>query len=208
MFVASHLKRSFGELTLCTSLLLGFMAAHGFAQDSPQPIAATPAAAPAAEGVGQQAPAAEAPISPERIAMLEKMLSGATLVGQFTVNGRDEARTSPERYELNSVKHMQGDMWLITARIKYGDHDLTVPLPLPIRWAGDTPIITLDKFTVPGMGAWSARVMFYEGRYMGYWFSADHPEHGGYLFGKIEPPKNEGEGASAPATDAVPQSGN
>jgi hypothetical protein len=93
-------------------------------------------------------------------------------------------------------------MWLVTARIKYGDHDVTVPLPLPIRWAGDTPMITLDKFTVPGMGAWSARVMFYEGRYMGYWFSAEHPEHGGYLFGKIEPPKGDGEGdAEAPASN-------
>jgi hypothetical protein len=153
-----------------------------------------PAAAPAGE---QVAPAADAQITAEQITKLEKMLSGATLVGQFTVNGRGESKMSPERYELSSVKHMTGDMWLVTARIKYGDHDVTVPLPLPLRWAGDTPMITLDKFTVPGMGAWSARVMFYEGRYMGYWFSAEHPEHGGYLFGKIEPPKGDGDAPAA-----------
>jgi hypothetical protein len=166
---------------------------------------AVPAAAPADE---QAAPVAEAAATQEQIAKLEKMLSGATLVGQFTVNGRDEARTNPERYELRSVKHMQGNTWLVTARIKYGDHDVTVPLPLPIRWAGDTPMITLDKFTVPGMGAWSARVMFYEGRYMGYWFSAEHPEHGGYLFGKIEPPKGGAEGdaeESAPTSESTGQ---
>jgi hypothetical protein len=160
-------------------------------------------AAPAAPPAGEQAdPAAEAPITPEQIAKLEKMLSGATLVGQFTVNGRGESRLSPERYELSSVKHMKGDMWLVTARIKYGDHDLTVPLPLPIRWAGDTPVITLDKFTVPGMGAWSARVMFYDGRYMGYWSSAENPDHGGYLFGKIEPPRPDGEGVATPVEPA------
>jgi hypothetical protein len=167
---------------------------------SSRAIAQDPAPAAAPADV-QAVPAVDAPISPEQIAKLEKMLSGATLVGQFTVNGRGESRMSPERYELSSVKHMKGDMWLVTARIKYGDHDLTVPLPLPIRWAGDTPVITLDKFTVPGMGAWSARVMFYDGRYMGYWSSAEHPEHGGYLFGKIEPPKEDGEGDATPAAE-------
>ncbi len=157
------------------------------------------------------AAAADAEISPERVAKLEKMLSGATLVGQFTVNGRGEARTSAERYELSSVKHMKGDMWMVTARIAYGDRDVTVPLPLPIRWAGETPVITLDKFGIPGMGSWSARVMFYDGRYMGYWYAADNPEHGGYLFGKIEPPKGAtdaapaGEGAAtAPGAPAAP----
>jgi hypothetical protein len=182
--LANHQLRVVRNICMKSAAVLVIVcSSRAFAQD------AAPAAAPAGE---QLTPAAEAPITPEQIAKLEKMLSGATLVGQFTVNGRGESRTSPERYELSSVKHMKGDMWLVTARIKYGDHDVTVPLPLPIRWAGDTPMITLDKFTVPGMGAWSARVMFYEGRYMGYWFSAEHPEHGGYLFGKIEPPKGDG----------------
>jgi hypothetical protein len=143
----------------------------------------------------------EAPITPERVAKLEKMLNGCTLVGQFTVNGRGESRTSAERYELSSVKHMKGDMWLITARIAYGDRDVTVPLPLPIRWAGETPVITLDKFGIPGMGSWSARVMFYDGRYMGYWYAADNPEHGGYLFGKIEPPGEKTEAAAGASGD-------
>jgi hypothetical protein len=161
------------------------------------PTRAQEAAPPAADPTA--APEANAPITPEQIARLEKMLSGATLVGQFTVNGRGEARTSPERYELTSVKHIKGDMWLVTARIAYGDRDITVPLPLPIRWAGDTPVITLDNFGIPGMGSWCARVMFYEDRYMGYWFAADDPDHGGYLFGKIEPP-----GEKAAETEDAP----
>jgi hypothetical protein len=104
------------------------------------------------------------------------------------------------------VKHLQGDMWLITARIKYGDHDVTVPLPLPIRWAGDdTPVITLDEFSVPGLGTYSARVMIYKDRYMGYWSASDH---GGYLFGVVEPPKEAASAAidsaaSPPEADAA-----
>jgi hypothetical protein len=36
---------------------------------------------------------------------------------------------------------------------------------------------------------------------MGYWFSAEHPEHGGYLFGKIEPPKSDGDDETVPASN-------
>ena len=172
---------------------LGVIAIFAAPTRSQQPAQGDqPAPGPSAQAAGDPA-AANAPITPERVAKLEKMLSGCTLVGQFTVNGAGEMKPREERYELSSVKHIQGDMWLVTARIKYGDHDVTVPLPLPIRWAGDTPVITLDKFAVPGMGAYSARVMFYENRYMGYWSAANN-DHGGYMFGVIEPPK-----ADAPA---------
>ena len=177
------------------------LAATSHAQEVP----ATPAApvAPAAPAAAQQA-VADAPINPESIAMLEKALSGCTLVGQFTVDGRGGVRPAPERYELSSVKHLTGETWLITARIKYGDHDVTVPLPIPIRWAGDdTPVITLDEFSVPGMGTYSARVMIYKDRYMGYWSAKDH---GGYLFGVVEPPNDKAQEAGGDG-DAAPEAG-
>jgi hypothetical protein len=165
--------------TLVNLLLFG--GSPAFAQQpapAPQPA---PAQSPLAAD-------AERDATPEQIAALEKSLHGCTLVGQFTVDGKGDVRPSAERYELSSVKHLQGNIWLITARIKYGDHDLTVPLPLPIRWAGNTPVITLDDFTVPGMGTYSARVMIYDDRYMGYWSATDH---GGYLFGDVVRPGDE-----------------
>jgi hypothetical protein len=146
----------------------------------PPPIRAQEAATPTATSIEKDAAELTA-----RIAELEKSLTGAVLVGHFTVTGRPGGDTHEERYELGDVKHLQGDMWLISARIKYGDHDLTIPLTLPIRWAGDTPIICVDEMAFPGMGTYTARVMFYRDHYAGFWTGKDH---GGHLFGTLEHP--------------------
>ena len=124
----------------------------------------------------------------ERVAELEKTLSNAALVGHFTVTGEeegdgDESKLTKERYELGEVKHLGSNQWLIQSRIKYGDHDVTVPLTLPIRWAGDTPMICLDELPIPGLGTFTARVMIYRDHYAGFWSGKDH---GGHLFGVIE----------------------
>jgi hypothetical protein len=61
-----------------------------------------------------------------------------------------------------------------------------IPLPLPIEWAGNTPVIVVDDVTIPGMGTFSARVMFFADHYAGYW---KHGDHGGHLFGVVYPAK-------------------
>ena len=133
----------------------------------------------------EQKPAEQAN-SPERQAKLEaalaKMLSGATLEGSFTRAGADADATklAREKYTLGEVKKVAGDMWQFPARIQYGDKDVTLPILLPIRWAGDTPLVVVDQLALPGFGTVSARVMFFEGHYAGYW---KHGEHGGHLFG-------------------------
>ena len=70
---------------------------------------------------------------------------------------------------------------------------------LPIKWAGDTPIVTVDDLALPGFGAVSARVMFYDDHYAGYW---KHGDHGGHLFGVIHSAKDE-----KPATKASSRDG-
>jgi hypothetical protein len=119
-------------------------------------------------------------------AALSKMLSGATLEGSFTSTGggSDPAKLSREKYTLGEVKKLAGDLWQIPARIQYGDKDITLPIVLPIRWAGDTPVVTVDELPLPGFGTVSARVMFFAGHYAGYW---KHGEHGGNMFGVIYP---------------------
>jgi hypothetical protein len=114
---------------------------------------------------------------------LESLLSNCTMIGHFTVDGNDSPPKA-ERYELRSVKKLPlGDLWLLQARIKYGDHDVTVPLTLPILWAGKTPIITVDNITIPGLGTFNSRVVISDGKYAGTW---QHGDVGGHLFGKIE----------------------
>ena len=110
-------------------------------------------------------------------------LSGATLTGHFTSGKGDLATAKEEKYAIESVTKLPGgDTWLFKARIQYGNHDVTLPLPLRVVWAGDTPVITLDKFSVPGFGQFTARVMIFNGKYSGMW---DGGNHGGMLFGKI-----------------------
>ena len=108
-----------------------------------------------------------------RIAELEKTLSGATLVGHFTEDGGDQPpELSADRYELATVQHVGEGMWRFEARIRYGEHDFKLPLTVPIRWAGDTPVIVVDQLPVIGMGKFDARVMLFRDRYAGYWTSS------------------------------------
>lgn len=122
----------------------------------------------------------------KREAALSKLLTGATLEGSFTSTGRgnpDKLRT--DKYTLGQVKKLNGRTWLIEAKIQYRNSDaVMVPLQLPIDWAGDTPVIVVDNVTMYGMGTFSARVMFFDNHYMGYW---KHDDRGGHLFGLVRP---------------------
>ena len=111
-------------------------------------------------------------------------LSGVKLVGRFTVLGKDDGPPDAEEYTIYSATKMpQGDYWLLHTRIKYADKDVTVPIPLEVKWAGDTPVITLTKLPIPGLGTFSSRVVFYNNKYAGTW---THGEVGGHLFGTLE----------------------
>ncbi len=113
-----------------------------------------------------------------------KLLTGAKLTGQFTVDGKPLNELTEESYEIKKVeKQAEGDGWIITSRIKYGKRDLTIPIPLDVKWAGDTPVMTLDNLTIPGFGTFAARVVFHKDKYAGTW---QHDDVGGHLFGRIE----------------------
>lgn len=121
----------------------------------------------------------------DRIARLEKYLTGAELTGQFTVTGRESDSPRGESYLIErAVKNPEGDLWTITARIRYGTHDVTVPMVMEIKWAGDTPVITVDQLVIPLMGTFDARVLIRGGLYAGTW---RHDEVGGHLFGTVTP---------------------
>lgn len=153
-------KRIFSLLTLC--MLLGWSFAP--AADDPLP---------------------EAAVTPDRETLIrdfERSMSGAALKGYFTINGKElENGLKEETYHLKSVKKLKhGDFWQF--EWQYGNAGKTLSLPLEIKWAGDTPVITLTDVLVPGMGKFTARVLFYDGEYAGTWSAADH---GGRIFGKV-----------------------
>ena len=115
-----------------------------------------------------------------------RRMTGTALIGRFTVVGaeHEQGKLHEERYEISRVEKLQdGDLWLFQARIKYAEHDLTLPVPLQVKWAGETPVITLDQVAIPGLGTFDARVVLTKNRYAGTW---QHDQHGGHLFGRIE----------------------
>lgn len=133
--------------------------------------------------IAQITPAAEPADAPaQREAALAKMLAGATLEGSFTVSGREGGKLTSDKYTLGEVKKLDGNNWLFPTRIQYEDKDFTLPLTLPIEWAGDTPVVVVDNVGMPGLGTFSARVLFFNDHYAGYW---QHGEVGGTLFGRV-----------------------
>lgn len=121
----------------------------------------------------------------ERDAAFSKSMQNSVLVGSFTIDGHDDKEPlKAERYEIDSVVKANDNLWIFTARVKYGKLDTKVPITVPMEWAGDTPMVTLTDSNLPGLGeGFSARVLFYKDRYAGTW---QHGPVGGHMFGKIE----------------------
>jgi len=111
----------------------------------------------------------------------EEMMKGVTLVGRSTRLSDDKV-VGEEKYVIEGISKMAGDTWLFRARLQYGGRDLPVPLPVTIKWAGDTPVITLTDLSIPGMGTYTARVLLYRDQYAGTWSGK---KGGGQIFGRI-----------------------
>ncbi|HEY8749723.1 MAG TPA: hypothetical protein VIM11_17200 [Tepidisphaeraceae bacterium] len=130
----------------------------------------------------QAAAPVEAPDRQKLEKELEERLSGARMTGYYMSDGQ-QGPPKQDQYTLKKVAKRDGDKWLFTAVLAYGDKSMAIPLEIPIYWAGDTPVISVTNFSLMGMGSYTARVMLYKDHYAGTWSSATH---GGYLWGKIE----------------------
>ncbi len=118
-----------------------------------------------------------------RFDKFEKLLTGAKFKGSFTLDDKPLNELQEEEYDIEKVEKLpEPDLWSIKARIKYGKKDFTVPVPLYVKWAGETPVMTMDKITLPGFGTFSARVVLHVDKYAGTW---QHDDKGGHLFGRI-----------------------
>lgn len=126
------------------------------------------------------------------------MLSNVTLVGSYTQQNEND-RPEKERYTIYRVSKIPGrdSLWRFDVRMEFGTVNLRLPLALPVQWVGRTPMIVLDDYGIPGLGSFSARVLFDGSRYAGTW---QHGKVGGHLFGIIE--KNEPSGAQSHAEES------
>jgi hypothetical protein len=125
-----------------------------------------------------------------REAEFAKAMTAVEFLGAFTVDGSaKDQELKTESYTIRKVEKLpQEDLWRFVARVRYGETDVELPMDLPVKWAGGTPVITLDNVWLPGLGTFSARVVIHDQKYAGTW---RHDEKGGHLFGVIKPKEQE-----------------
>ena len=169
------------------AVLLALVTSTAFAQDEPATDPSAEPAAGRAQAPGAQRPAEQPPVKEPSREELEKQfaetMTGATLVGHFTMDGRGNGQPKEEKYTIVRVTKQRGDHWLFLARMQFGGRDVTVPMLIPVKWAGDTAVISVTDLGIPGLGTYSARVLIYQGQYAGTWSGKDH---GGHLWGRVE----------------------
>ncbi|MBM3838556.1 MAG: hypothetical protein FJ398_11440 [Verrucomicrobia bacterium] len=116
-------------------------------------------------------------------ARFKATLTKATLSGRWcSIKDGQPGPDKEDKYTILSVTKLTASTWLISARIQYGKVDVVAPIPVQVRWAGDTPVIIVDNVGIPGGNKYSARVMIYDKTYSGTWTGGDH---GGLLHGVI-----------------------
>ena len=136
----------------------------------------------AATGTGREADPAS--LADRERDFVDRMRNVA-LVGHFTLEGEERRDGLPERYEISGVTKLDGDRWRFDARVQYGSVDATLPIVVPVVWAGDTPMVSITDFAIPGLGEeFGARVIFHDERYAGTW---NHGRYGGLMYGTISP---------------------
>ena len=154
-----------GVISLLITSVLSFLVA---AQDTPTP-AATSKPVPTQEELEKK---------------FQDQLTNCGFIGRWSLVREGELTPEKnERYTILSARKAANELWIIQARVQYGDKDVTVPVPVYVKWAGDTPVITLTDMAIPNLGTYSARVVVYDGKYAGTWSGGDH---GGLLHGIIK----------------------
>ncbi len=136
-------------------------------------------------GTGQ---AADPASLTEREREFTERMQNVTLEGHFTLEGQERRDGNPELYEISKVTKLEGDRWRFDVHLTYATVDATLPVVVPIVWAGDTPMVSITDFEIPGLGdEFGARVIFYDDRYAGTW---DHGAYGGMMYGTIRSMEN------------------
>ena len=132
-------------------------------------------------GVGS--PAIDPATLPDRERAFVEQLTDASLVGSFTSLGRSPD-PEPDRYDISSVEKLDDERWRFNVRMRHATVDITVPVIVPLQFVGELPLISMSDYDIPGLGRFSAHVVFDGNWYAGTWKAGD--AGGGHMFGQIE----------------------
>jgi hypothetical protein len=113
----------------------------------------------------------------------KELLTNATLDGTWNPIAEGEiGEQKKDKYTIVSAAKVKGDSWVINAKMKYGGREIVAPIPVEVKWAGDTAVVIVNNMQVPGGGTYTARVLFFEKTYAGTWSGGTHA---GLLSGTI-----------------------
>jgi len=112
------------------------------------------------------------------------LFTKAYLSGRWAAlkDGQLGEERSGDKYNIVNVIKGSGDKWIVNARMKYGDREFPLPIPVQMKFVGDTAIMEVNDLAIPGGGTYTARVMIYERTYSGTWKGQ---RGGGMLYGTI-----------------------
>ena len=107
-------------------------------------------------------------------------LTNTTLTGFFTVG--DSPETRPDKYTIENLTKLEGNIWKFDARIQYGGKDYRASVNVPVKWAGETAVLSMAQYAITGQGVFSARILIHNGMYAGTW---GNQATGGKMFGMV-----------------------
>jgi hypothetical protein len=122
------------------------------------------------------------PSDPEE--RFKALFTNATLSGRWArlkdgVLG--EERTG-DKYTIVSVVKRDGENWTVNAKMKYGEKELILPVPVRMKFTADTAVLLVEDLGMPGGGTYTARLLIFERTYSGTW---KDQRGGGMLYGTI-----------------------
>lgn len=136
---------------------------------------------------------ANAMLTPEQAeANFVATLKNATLKGTWAPVQQAQLGTTrkDDGYRIARVEKRDGDKWSLVYLVNYQGKDIDYPMPVTVKFAGDTAVLILDNVRAGrGKANWSARIMFHENVYTGRWWETGNKEHGGTIEGVITHPK-------------------
>jgi len=115
-------------------------------------------------------------LTPEELeAKFKATLTKAILAGRWC--SIQDGKLGPEKedkYTILGVTKVGGDVWLLNARIQYGQKDFVAPVPVQVKWRATRRSSSWINAGLPGSGTYSARVLIHEKTYAGSWTGGDH----------------------------------
>src|SRR6266849_861383 len=81
-----------------------------------------------------------------------------SLVGSFTVTGREDRAPRQDRYDISSVEKVGDNLWRFNAGMTCCGVNGAIPVVVPMRWNGDTPMIMMTDTSLPGVDRKSTRL--------------------------------------------------